>query len=97
MSEPKRDLLTDVALALLALPILIVRGLLRLRRLLEQADIARRGALPCRWCGALIPTARMATCPACGWTTPGSLFSCRCGATFSTVVCPTCGGTNGLP
>jgi hypothetical protein len=53
MSEPKRDLLTDVALALLALPILIVRGLLRLRRLLEQADIARRGAMPCRWCGAL--------------------------------------------
>lgn len=96
MSEPKRDLLVDVALAVLALPILAVQGLLRLRRLLDQADIARRGAMRCRWCDAIIPTSRMATCPVCGWTTPGSVFGCRCGATFAAVSCPTCGGTNGL-
>ncbi len=96
MSEPKRDLLVDVALAVLALPILAVRGLLRLQKTIAQAEVARRGAMACRWCGALIPTSRMATCPVCGWTTPGSVFSCRCGATFTTVTCPTCGGTNGL-
>lgn len=91
-----RDLLIDCALAILALPILLVRGVLRLRKLLDQVDAARRGVIACRWCRSAVPISRMATCPVCGWTTPGSLLVCRCGATFSAVRCEVCGGTNAL-
>jgi hypothetical protein len=96
MSDQLRDLLIDAALAVLAFPILVVGGALRVRRLLERVEVMRRGVKDCDFCGELVPLSRMATCPVCHWTTPGSLLTCRCGATFRAVPCPTCGGTNAV-
>lgn len=88
-----RDALIDGVLMLLALPILAVRGLLRLRKTLRMIEAMRQPVRPCEYCQSPIPMARMATCN-CGWTEPSTVLACsRCGASFNVVQC-SCGAMN---
>jgi hypothetical protein len=88
-----RDWLIDGVLILLALPVLALRGVLRLRKTRRMIAALRRPAIACRTCSAPIPLARMARCP-CGWTEANTVLACsRCGALFNVVRCA-CGATN---
>ena len=97
MNSTVKAALIDAALAILALPILLVRAAIRARKLVDRVDAARRGVLRCRYCASPVPLSRMATCPVCGWTEANTMLHCgRCKTTFSAVRCDSCGGTNAL-
>lgn len=87
------DWLIEGILILLALPVLALRGALRLRKTQRMIAAMRQPAIACRTCSAPIPLARMATCT-CGWTEASTVLACsRCGALFNVVRC-SCGATN---
>jgi len=85
------------ALYVLASPIYLLRWIIGV----VTEDPRKRAALaagimPCPWCAAAVPLARMNTCPKCGFTSPSSLVApcanCDEGP-FPFTQCPTCGGS----
>lgn len=95
-----KDLLRLVGLTtlyVLAAPMYLLRWIVAVL----MQDPARRAALaagvmPCPWCAAPVPLARMNTCPKCGYTSPSSLVApcrnCHEGP-FPYTQCPSCGGS----
>jgi DNA-directed RNA polymerase subunit M/transcription elongation factor TFIIS len=97
MSKDLARLLAIGALYLLAAPIYVVRWIIRVatENPRKRAALAA-GVMPCPWCAAPVPLARMNTCPKCGFTSPSSLVArCRnCDeGPFPYAQCPSCGGS----
>ena len=97
MTSTERTVLNAIGIAILyilASPILLIKMLLSLGKQLDTIERIRTGSIACEWCGAEISLNRVARCPACAATTPGSLLRCAlCGTTYKTVSCDVCQST----
>jgi hypothetical protein len=88
----------DVVLWLLASPVLLVRGLIRLVRRVRFYRMAYAAQVGCRHCGAAISLVNIWRCH-CGYTSPSHLLrECPiCGSLPRMVRCYSCGTTERLP
>lgn len=78
----------------LAMPILLVQWVLKLRKDIAAIERIRAGVLACPYCTFANPLNRMATCAKCRATEPSSVLRCSfCKATFKTITCDQCGAT----
>lgn len=91
MTSTEKAVLHAIGLALLyvlASPILLIKMLLSIRKQLATIERIRGGSIACEWCNKDVKLNRVARCPECHATTPGSLLRCaHCGAKFKTVTC----------
>lgn len=90
---PEKRNWIDVLLFILALPLLIVRGVRLLTRDLRRIETVRRGIVICA-SGHASPTNRLSKCAICGAVKPTSLLYCPiCHTTYDAVACESCGET----
>lgn len=94
MQKKVLDMMTTLALTVLAAPLLVIPALRRLPKIVAIAQRLAAGAATCPYCGAENPLNLMTRCPACGAVEPGSRLRCSfCRAVFDTITCGGCGAT----
>jgi len=97
MSEMEKHVLKHLAVAcmyVLAAPLLLFQWLKKLRKDFRAVGQIRSGVFPCPYCQFENPLNRMATCPRCRASEPGSVLRCTfCKASFRTITCESCGAT----
>jgi hypothetical protein len=106
MKTTKRDdgpgeilsIIATTLLHLLALPFVLIAGIVNLRRLVRLAQRLNAGVITCPYCAAVNPLNLMTRCPTCGAVEPGSRLRCSfCDAVYDVIPCGGCGATLRVP